>query len=473
MTDAPTKIIVERVGRGALASIAAHLAGQPLSLFASEGGEALASLDASREVLERLARSGLKLEPDAQPASERRPAPRVATTTFAERVEAVRGLIRGLDGAAIELCRAQRSIGDFHFKTAVGVAAADCLLAGDALRRKLRAFNSTPEAEGPPAPEISESRADAGVLAKRVAAIDARLVELLQSLAPFTDMALEDALVLAHHKLGRDADALRRWATYGPTPAALLTRARGLVRDCPVERCPQPGSEPPRRLTVEALRDPAARAAYLSSVAYLEIASVDIVSDLVVRATEAQLEDLAALRVDLAMQLQDECRHAELLAARVEALGFPLGYRTIDLRTWELYSAFDGIAEKLAVQQVTQEGMGLDASGANVLAFLEAGDAATADLFAQISADEANHVRLGLRWIERLHRGSHVDLIRDVQRRSERILPVTPMPVVVGWRDRCGFPRELVEADVNRWGELSASTIEEAIGHLARSDRER
>lgn len=107
--------------------------------------------------------------------------------------------------------------------------------------------------------------------------------------------------------------------------------------------------------------------------------------------------------LDMAQQVHDEGRHAAMMMAHYRAIGFSLGdhreYTAHAFRKWRVAS---DLAQRLAIQNVLQEGNALD----NIVflsgAFRQAGDDDFADILKEIEPDETYHCHLGIKWLERL-----------------------------------------------------------------------
>jgi len=387
--------------------------------------------------------------------------------SFMRRVEELSCLEQQLVELGIKLCVMLKGFGDFHLKTSLGITAADCLFIADAMRRKLGALEIGVPSQRKRHRGIAPLRPTLAGLRVAVARLRAHawtMDGLRRQIRPFLDISLEELLDVATAKLRRDILGVERWLRIRPTVARRLYQKDGLYRDCPVVPHPDPAGPTGRRLSAEDLRNPELRARYLGASAYLELTSVDILCDLIDRAHASKIVEKQKLLVELAMQLLDECRHAELLAWRVEELGFAFGVVPVDLHTWKLYSSFSSLPEKLVIQQVLQEGLGLDSSAINVDEMQAAGDRITADLYAQIAADECNHVRLGLKWAEWLTGRAPEKLIRQVQKRAAKIVPETAVPVVPELRALCGYPPKWLESEKLRRGQRPVHRAFESLG---------
>jgi hypothetical protein len=260
---------------------------------------------------------------------------------------------------------------------------------------------------------------------------------LAHGLDTYTDIKLRADLDAFLGLADRDRTALHEWLAVGPTETRELQHSLGLFRDCtlydPDLRLRGDGRV--KRLNEGQLREPVLRAHYLSANAYLELSSVDILSDLIRRVASGNDPALRRLISDLNRQLLDEARHAELLAGRVEALGYELGCAPVCLHTWRVYESFESVAERLVVQQVLQE----------------------------ITADEKTHVDLGLRWVSALSAQPITELMAAVAVRAEEIEPMPKVPVSLELRRQCRYPEEWLAKEVAEKGVLPINDIRTAV----------
>lgn len=371
---------------------------------------------------------------------------------FEDRCRRLEDLCRASWRLGIAMCRIQPSVGDFHGKTLLAVAAADLLLAADACERKLGVLALSAPLRVVPLGESVEHEASLRLsleaLQNGLQTLSLRATGLAASLEPWIDLGLEDTLEALVSRTGRALEGVSDWLTGGVATEG-LTVASGLTRDCPLRRRRSAaGHEPLFRPDAAALAKPELRAAYLNANAYLELASVDIVADLLYTVHDMGDPALRRLATDLARQLLDEARHAELLVRRVYSLGYAPGSAPISLHTWETYQSFDTLLERLLAQQVIQEGIGLDSAWRNVSRFKEIGEHDTADLYVQITADECNHVELGMRWARQLGGNGLEGAMRRVEQRVQALDPQPDVPVAVELRRRCGIPESWIEHDV-------------------------
>lgn len=140
-------------------------------------------------------------------------------------------------------------------------------------------------------------------------------------------------------------------------------------------------------------------AGFLHSVALgVEVCAAEVCAETMLRHPDMPL----GLRFDLARQVNDEMRHAQLLLARASELGvrpFEIPY---DTYTWDLLRPAESLLDRLTLEQRLGEGNGLDDAAAMRDHYLQAADLRTATIFDFITADEVTHVRCGNYWIRTL-----------------------------------------------------------------------
>ncbi|GHI03943.1 hypothetical protein AQI88_08290 [Streptomyces cellostaticus] len=157
----------------------------------------------------------------------------------------------------------------------------------------------------------------------------------------------------------------------------------------------------------------------LHTIAYtVEICAVEVCSQIMVRHPDLPWD----CKRDLARQIDDEARHYELLARRVAELGGRMGDFPIHHGIWDYFTLGRTPLEELCIQQVIQEGHGLDADVVFADLCRKEGDGVTARLFDFVGADEVGHVRIGTRWMRHFADGDDERLLavfEDCYRRLE------------------------------------------------------
>jgi uncharacterized ferritin-like protein (DUF455 family) len=207
-------------------------------------------------------------------------------------------------------------------------------------------------------------------------------------------------------------DALERAGAELPAPAAFPALDEGPASVPVARRAPKELPRPARpdglargktclldASTTELMKTPEGRARLLFFFFVdIEIAAAEVCAANALLHPEMPVE----FRLDMARQIWDEARHARLMRERLAALGASESGMTWDGSVWTRWSAGRDLAERLAIEQIAQEGNALDASASLAPAFRAVGDAETADAFDYLVADEKNHALTGNRWLARL-----------------------------------------------------------------------
>ncbi|HYF76018.1 MAG TPA: DUF455 family protein, partial [Symbiobacteriaceae bacterium] len=146
------------------------------------------------------------------------------------------------------------------------------------------------------------------------------------------------------------------------------------------------------------------------------------------------------LKLDLATQIWDEARHAEMCADRLVELGGALGQYPYHHKVWEHSVAGATLAERFITTQRIHEGNGLDQTLIARDALAAVGDEATSQIMDYIMADEVLHVRGGIKWVERLVPSpeEREALLRKIEERLG-IAAVAGPPLNLEGRRKAGF----------------------------------
>lgn len=213
--------------------------------------------------------------------------------------------------------------------------------------------------------------------------------------------ALESQVIWSSRQRGDEA-AVRRMQLY-------LTEAGGLhgpgaQYDGPAEFRPplaempardsrfaqlEPGQRMPE---AEPLQTPAGRVHLLhNALINLKIPAMEVCGRMIAEFPGAPW----ALKLDLAAQIWDEARHAQMCADRLVELGGSIGQFPYHHKVWARAMAGATLAERLVSTQTP-----LDRD-----ALAQAGDLQTSQIMDYMLADEAIHVRTGHKWVDRLGAG--------------------------------------------------------------------
>lgn len=176
--------------------------------------------------------------------------------------------------------------------------------------------------------------------------------------------------------------------------------------------------------------------------------------DVEINATEVCARNIAEFRempldfkLDMARQVWDETRHALMMRALLNEMGSDFGDYTYSDKVWLKYIAGDGLAEKLAIEQVFQEGNALEAN----IPFCESLSKAGVDDFAEIldyvDADELRHAYFGNKWLRHLCDGSDDRYLQVMMAAAAKIgAPLKPRaPLHAQLRKMAHYPDDFIE----------------------------
>ncbi|WP_232830325.1 ferritin-like domain-containing protein [Oceanicella sp. SM1341] len=162
--------------------------------------------------------------------------------------------------------------------------------------------------------------------------------------------------------------------------------------------------EMPRRRTGSA----AGRVALLHAIAHIELNAIDLHWDILARF--AQVPMPAGFAEDWVRAADDEARHFNLLADRLEAQGSAYGALPAHAGLWRSaeMTAHD-LPARLAVVPMVLEARGLDVTPGMIEAFGRAGDSESVAALEVIYADEVAHVAYGSKWFHFLCGRADID----------------------------------------------------------------
>ena len=137
------------------------------------------------------------------------------------------------------------------------------------------------------------------------------------------------------------------------------------------------------------------RAAFIHSIAHIELNAIDLGWDAVYRFRGLPADFYA----DWVRVADDEARHFSMLRGRLQALGYDYGDFDAHNGLWEMCekTAHDGLARMALVPRVL-EARGLDVTPGMIVKLRSLGDDATADVLEVILREEVAHVAAGSRW---------------------------------------------------------------------------
>jgi uncharacterized ferritin-like protein (DUF455 family) len=160
-------------------------------------------------------------------------------------------------------------------------------------------------------------------------------------------------------------------------------------------RPPTPRLVHPRALAQRGLGSASGRAAFVHSIAHIELNAIDLAWDAVYRFRDMPTD----FHADWVAVASDEARHFGLLRDRLRELGHAYGDFDAHNGLWDMAekTAHDGLARMALVPRVL-EARGLDVTPAMIVKLRALGDGATADILETILREEIAHVAAGSRW---------------------------------------------------------------------------
>ncbi|QDL93745.1 ferritin-like domain-containing protein [Paroceanicella profunda] len=139
------------------------------------------------------------------------------------------------------------------------------------------------------------------------------------------------------------------------------------------------------------------RLALLHAIAHIELNAIDLHWDVLARFSHVPMP--AGFAEDWVRAADDESKHFNLLADRLEAFGSAYGAFPAHAGLWRSaeMTAHD-LPARLAVVPMVLEARGLDVTPGMIEAFTRAGDVQTVAALEVIYADEVAHVAYGSKW---------------------------------------------------------------------------
>lgn len=355
--------------------------------------------------------------------------------------------------------QSQNAFGDFHLKTIVGIVSGECLIFLDYLTKKAKLMNLSLDEEYYNFYQeevlIEKNTTKMSLLFNLIQNIENSLL-CFKEIKSTQDKFWWDSNFFwqteqATLKLKTYLRSLKEWQKICPSETRNLQSSNGLLRDCDIFEVLNSNREEtivPRSLKEKDLLDPQLKAAYICGNAYLEITSIDILSDLIIQVMKDKSCSFKPwIITSLAHQIIDECQHAEMLSERLNNIGFELGMTSISLNTWNCYKSFKSLPEKVIAQQIVQEGVGLDSSALNIKRFKKIEDMKSCLIYQKITVDELNHVTLGVNILNNLvpDQAAVNEMFFETKKRVLRIDPFLPkVPVSVELKRKTGMPKEWI-----------------------------
>lgn len=135
----------------------------------------------------------------------------------------------------------------------------------------------------------------------------------------------------------------------------------------------------------------------------VEVAAMEVCAKNIVAYRQMPLD----FKLDMARQIWDEARHAIMMRRFLQALGGKEGDYTYSAKVWKKCEKGSNLAERLAIQQVFQEGNALESNFLLTESFRNADNLEMTKCMDFINADEAIHVKIGNFWMHYLLEGDY------------------------------------------------------------------
>ena len=151
-------------------------------------------------------------------------------------------------------------------------------------------------------------------------------------------------------------------------------------------------------------------------------------------------------KLDMARQIWDEARHARIMRRLLGSIGGKEGDYTYSAKVWKKCEKGSNLAERLAIQQVFQEGNALESNFLLTEAFSTSSHNEMAYYMDCINADEAVHVRIGNVWMQYLLHGNYDNYRATIEKAVALINATLSSNVVVNHtaRNISAFPSDFV-----------------------------
>jgi uncharacterized ferritin-like protein (DUF455 family) len=128
----------------------------------------------------------------------------------------------------------------------------------------------------------------------------------------------------------------------------------------------------------------------------VEITAMEVCAKNIVAYREMPLD----FKLDMARQIWDEARHAIIMRRLLESIGGKEADYSYSAKVWQKCEKGENVTERLAIQQVFQEGNALESNFLLTEAFKNVGNYEMTKCMDFINADEAVHVKIGNFWIK-------------------------------------------------------------------------
>ena len=192
--------------------------------------------------------------------------------------------------------------------------------------------------------------------------------------------------------------------------------------------------------------EPTRRGQVLHHFANHELLAIELMAVFLLRFVDAP----SALRRDVAATIGEEQQHLRLYQGRMNEFGVALGDVPVSRFFWDCLAQMSGPLEYLAGMSLCLEQANLDFSRHYIKRFTDIGDEQTAALLQEVYDDEIGHVKLGVRWFEKLK--EPLDTRSFWQRYAAELrMPLTPARAIgIGFdrsaREAAGLHSDFIEA---------------------------
>lgn len=214
-----------------------------------------------------------------------------------------------------------------------------------------------------------------------------------------------------------------------------------------------PGRPPSLQFDSKAIVNHKSYADLMSDADKLKRFSHYVYMDVEIAAMEVCAKNIAAYRhmpldfkLDMARQIWDEARHAITMRNLLEELGGQEGDYTYSAKVWRKCEKGRDLAERLAIEQVFQEGNALESNFLLTESFKLADSPQMAIRMDFINSDEAIHVKIGNFWMNYLL-GNNYEAYQSTMEKAAALMNVTlssNVAVERSARKISGFPDEFV-----------------------------
>ena len=179
-------------------------------------------------------------------------------------------------------------------------------------------------------------------------------------------------------------------------------------RDLPEQpaRPERPKLVAPNEVPRRRLGSPQGRGALLHAVAHIELNAIDLAADMIARFSrhpQVQPEDASDFISDWSLVCDDEARHFNMLADRLDSMGLSYGDHPAHNGLWEAaQSTRHNFPARVAIAPLVLEARGLDVTPGMIERLNSVGDTESVAILEVIYEEEIGHVAIGAHWFKYL-----------------------------------------------------------------------